>query len=104
MPAYVIANVEVTDPEGYADYRPLALGSIEAHGGRYLARGGEVEVKEGGGSWRRVVIVEFPSLERARRWYDSPEYRDARALRQRTARTDLLFVDGIAPAAGISGG
>lgn len=104
MPAYVIANVEVTDPEGYADYRPLAHSSIEAHGGRYLARGGEVEVKEGGGTWRRVVIVEFPTLERARRWYASPEYRDALALRQRTARTDLLFVDGLAPPADMTGG
>lgn len=96
MTAFVIANVEVTDPEIYKTYIPLASASVAAFGGRYIARGGAVEVQEGKTGWHRVVILEFKDLETARAWYNSPSYAEARAIRQKASRGDLLFVAGAA--------
>ena len=95
MAAYVIANLAVTDPAGFEDYRRRVLGTIEQYGGRYLVRGGAHEVVEG--DWRpaRVVVVEFPSMAQLKRWYDSEEYGPLRALRFRTARTDVVAVEGV---------
>jgi uncharacterized protein (DUF1330 family) len=95
MPAYVIASIEVTDPAGYEAYRRRVPATIAQHGGRYLARGGHVEPVEGDWHPRRLVILEFPSLAQARRWYDSDEYREARAIRLRCARGDVVFVEGL---------
>ena len=95
MPAYVILDIKVNDPAGYADYKQLAPPAIEAYGGKYLARGGAAETLEGDWQPNRVVILEFESIERARQWLDSPEYRDARALRQRTASTHSIVVQGV---------
>ena len=85
MAAYVIADVDVTDPTGFA----------EPYGGRFLIRGGAHDVAEG--DWRptRVVVLEFPTMAAARRWYDSEEYRSPKALRLRSARTHLVFVEGV---------
>ena len=95
MAAFVIADVTVTDPTGYERYKQLTPASIAAFGGRFIARGGEAAALEGVWEPARLVIVEFPSLERARAWYDSVEYRDAKAMRHRTARTNMLIVDGV---------
>ncbi len=95
MPAYVIANVEVTDPAGFEDYRKQVPATIAAYGGRYLVRGGRTETKEGSWSPNRLIVLEFESLARARAWLDSPEYRPLIALRQRTAKTDLVLAEGV---------
>ena len=95
MPAYVVVEIEVNDAETYARYKELAPPSIAAYGGHYLVRGGATELLEG--SWRppRFVILEFPSVERARAWWASPEYAPAKALRQASAQTDMILVDGL---------
>jgi uncharacterized protein (DUF1330 family) len=96
MPAYVIAEVEVTDPAAYEPYRPLAAASIARCGGRFIARGGAAELIEGEGTPQRVVVIEFPDLAAARRWYRSDEYQSALKIRQAASRGRLILVDGIA--------
>ena len=95
MPAYVVVNVRVKEPVRYEDYKRMAPASILAHGGRYLARGGRLEVLEG--DWRpeRLVILEFPSVEQAKRWWNSEAYAGAKALRQATTDTDLVILEGL---------
>lgn len=95
MLAYVIANVEVLDPEGYEEYRRQVPATIAAYGGRYLARGGATEVLEGTWSPKRCVLLEFPSMAQFRAWWDSPEYRPLRALRERTTRSSLVVTEGL---------
>ena len=95
MTAYVIAEVEVTDPVAYEEYRKQVPATIAQYGGKYLVRGGATETKEGGWAPARFVILEFPSLAQARRWYDSPEYRPALAIRQRASRSKLIFAEGL---------
>jgi len=97
MSAYVIVDVEVTDPEGYKDYIQAAPPSIAIYGGRYIARGGATETLEGEWLAKRLVILEFPSMEQARAWLNSPEYAPARALRHKYAKTNMVLVDGFAP-------
>jgi len=93
--AYVIALVDIKDPVRYESYRQMVLPTITAHGGRFIARGGRTEVLEGAWSPRRVVIVEFPSLEGAKAWWSSPEYSEAKALRQATSEGTLIVVEGV---------
>jgi len=95
MVAYVIADVEVTDPAAYEAYRKQVPATIEKYGGKYLARGGATEVKEGSWMPARLVILEFPSMDQAKRWYDSPEYAPALALRERASKSKLVFVEGL---------
>ncbi len=95
MAAYVIVNVDVNDSIGYERYKALAEVSIPIYGGRYLARGAPVEVLEGEWTPTRLVILEFPDLERARAWWASAEYADGKALRQATARTDMVLTAGV---------
>jgi uncharacterized protein (DUF1330 family) len=97
MPAYVVVQIVVEDPVVYAQYRAMAPPSIAAYGGRYLVRGGASETLEGSWHPRRLVVLEFPTLERARAWWSSPEYAPAKALRQRSARSEMLLVDGVPP-------
>jgi len=94
MPAYLIAQIEVHDPVGYEEYRKLVLPSLAKYGGRFIARGGRIDVLEGDWSPRRVVICEFESIERARQWYQSEEYRPAMAIRKKTATARMIVVDG----------
>jgi uncharacterized protein (DUF1330 family) len=94
MPAYVVVSVNVKDPVRYEDYKRMVPSSLAPYGGRFLVRGGAVQVREGTWSPKRLVILEFPSLEQAKAWYDSPEYAEAKALRQATASADLLIVEG----------
>lgn len=95
MSAYVIADVEVIDPVGYEDYRQKVPATIAAHGGRYLARGGAMEVLEGAWSPKRCVILEFPSMAQFRAWWTSPEYAPLRALRERTTKSHLVVTEGL---------
>jgi uncharacterized protein (DUF1330 family) len=95
MPAYVIANVDVTDAAAYDEYRKGVLATIERYDGRFLVRGGAAQVLEGVFQPKRVVVLEFPNAARARAWWDSPEYRPLRELRQRASRGDLFVVDGV---------
>jgi uncharacterized protein (DUF1330 family) len=88
-------NVDVKDPVRYERYKQLAQESIPVFGGRYLARGAPVEVLEGHWTPKRLVILEFPSLERARAWWASTEYAEGKALRQATAHTDLVLTEGL---------
>ncbi|HXV08554.1 MAG TPA: DUF1330 domain-containing protein [Burkholderiales bacterium] len=95
MAAYVIAEVEVTDPAAYEEYRKRVPATIEQYGGKYLVRGGATESKEGGWTPARFVILEFPSMAQARRWYDSPEYAPALAIRKRASKSKLIFAEGL---------
>ena len=95
MPAYAIFDIVVTDPERYEDYKKLAPPAIAAYGGKYLARGGKLDVLEGDWEPSRIVVLEFPTAEQARAWIDSPEYREARALRHATATTNAILVVGV---------
>jgi uncharacterized protein (DUF1330 family) len=94
MPAYVIAMMTVTKPEAYEGYRTLAGPAVAKHGGRFLARGGRYEILEGGFPGSRVVILEFESFEKAKTFYDSPEYRAAREQRRGAAEFNLLILEG----------
>ncbi len=95
MPAYFIVDVEVTDPAGFEEYRQLVPGTVQKYGGRFLVRGGAVETLEGDWQPKRVVVLEFPSLEQAKRWYNSEDYRDPKELRFKTAKTRLILVEGV---------
>jgi uncharacterized protein (DUF1330 family) len=94
MRAYIIADIDVTDPAGYEAYRKRVPSTIVTHGGRFLARGGTLDVLEGSWTPKRLVIVEFPSMAALRSWYDSPEYRPLIELRSRFARSSLIAVEG----------
>lgn len=95
MPAYVVVDITVHDPVGYEEYKKLAPPAVAAYGGKYLARGGAVETLEGDWSPKRLVILEFPTVERAKQWLNSEEYRAARALRHKTATTQMIVVEGV---------
>jgi uncharacterized protein (DUF1330 family) len=95
MSAYVIVEVDVTDPEQYARYRQAVPASLDAHGGRFLARGGETSSLEGDWQPKRIVVIEFDDLEAAKRWYDSPEYREARDIRAGAATLRMIAVAGV---------
>ncbi len=94
MPAYVVVEIEVTDPIKYETYKQLAPPSIRKYGGRYLVRGGAVETLEGKWTPKRFVILEFDSMQKAKAWWSSPEYREAKLLRQATARTEMICAQG----------
>ncbi len=95
MTAYVIVDIEVIDPEGYKEYVKLAPETVKLYGGKYIARGGPNETLEGDWQARRLVILEFPSMEHARNWLNSAEYAPARALRHQYARTNMVVVEGV---------
>ena len=95
MPAYVIVDLEITDPHSFETYKQMVPGTIEKYGGRYIVRGGKVETYEGSWSPKRFVIVEFPSVDKAKAWYESTDYAEAKALRQSCTRSDLILVEGV---------
>ena len=95
MAAYILANVKVTDATRYEKYKQLAQQAVERYGGRYLVRGGETALLEGGWQHDRIVVLEFPTLERAREFYRSPEYADAREARSGCAEMKMLAVAGV---------
>jgi uncharacterized protein (DUF1330 family) len=95
MPAYVVVNVHVKDRVRYEDYKQMAPASILQYGGRYIARGGAVDVMEGEWKPERLVLLEFPTAEHARQWWNSPEYAAPKALRQTIADTQLVILEGL---------
>ncbi|HSA88497.1 MAG TPA: DUF1330 domain-containing protein [Burkholderiales bacterium] len=95
MSAYLIAEIDITDPAAYEDYRKQVPAVIARYGGKYIVRGGKVEPLEGGWSPRRVAVVEFPSMERALEFYRSPEYAPLVKIRQKASRGKLLIVEGL---------
>ena len=95
MPAYVVTEIEVIDAERYEAYKQMVAPSIAAYGGKFLVRGGATETLEGTWSPRRLVIVEFSSKAQAKAWWDSPQYAEAKALRQATARTEMVVAEGV---------
>lgn len=94
MTAYVIVDIEVTDPAGYEEYKKLAPAAVQLYGGKYIARGGSNETLEGSWKANRLVILEFENIEKAKAWLNSPEYAPARALRHRYAHTNMVVVAG----------
>lgn len=97
MAAYIVVEVDVKDPERFEDYRAMVPASLEVYGGKYLVRGGAMENLEGDWKPPRMVILEFDSVEQAKRWWDSDEYREARDLRQEAADTRMIVVEGYSP-------
>lgn len=95
MSAYVVVNVTVNDPKRYEDYKALAPASIAQYGGKYLARGGKAEVLEGSWKPNRLVLLEFPSLEKAKQWWASSEYAKAKSIRQSCSTAELVVVEGL---------
>ena len=96
MSAYVVVQVEVMDPEGYEGYKSMVPSSLAVYGGKFVVRGGACETLEGAWQPKRLVVLEFPSVAKAKAWWNSDEYRDAKALRQRTAKTEMIVVEGLA--------
>ena len=94
MAGYVVVQVDVKDPEGYQEYVKLVPPSLAAYGGRFKVRGGKTETLEGSWIPKRLVILEFDSAEQAKKWWASPEYAAAKAIRQRCAVTELLVAEG----------
>jgi len=94
MAAYVIAEIEVTDPAAYEDYRKQVPGVVEKYKGKFIVRGGRIESMEGGWSPKRLVVVEFPSMDQALKFYRSPEYKPLIGLRQKASRGKLVIVEG----------
>jgi len=95
MPAYVIVETDIHDPDRYERYKAASPGAVASGGGRFVARGGELAVLEGDWEPTRLVILEFPDLDAVRRWYDSPEYVEARKLREGAARLRMVAVEGL---------
>jgi len=95
MAGYVIADVNVTNAAAYEEYRKLVPASIKKYGGKYLVRGGKHERLEGTWTPSRLVVIEFASVEQARRWYLSEEYRRAKEVRKRTAVSNVIIVEGL---------
>ncbi|PYK30528.1 MAG: DUF1330 domain-containing protein [Verrucomicrobia bacterium] len=95
MAAYIIVEIEVTDPVGYEHYKNLAGPTVEKYGGKYIVRGGKTEVLEGDWQPKRIVVLQFPNAERAKEWLNCEEYREPRKMRHATAKTNMIVVDGV---------
>ncbi|MBI2985622.1 MAG: DUF1330 domain-containing protein [Deltaproteobacteria bacterium] len=95
MAAYVITEIDITDPIGYEEYKKMGPPTVAAYGGKFVARGGKAEVLEGSWTPKRIVILQFDSLERAKEWWSSKEYGPAKQVRQRTAVTNMIVVEGV---------
>ncbi len=95
MPAYVVADVEVTDPIAFAEYVKAGPAIVAAHGGTYVVRGGTVEVLEGGWAPTRLTIIRFDSAAQARAWIQSSDYRPLREIRHQAARSKIVIVEGV---------
>jgi uncharacterized protein (DUF1330 family) len=95
MPAYIIVEADVTDPEQYEQYKAASPGAVAAGGGRFIVRGGETVTLEGDWQPKRIVVLEFPDLEAAKRFYDSQDYQDAIKLREGAANFKMVAVEGV---------
>jgi len=95
MAAYVIVEISITDPNEYEEYKKLTPASIAAYDGRFIVRGGQTASLEGDWQPERIVVLEFPSVVRAKEWWNSDEYAKAKEIRQRTAHTKMIVVEGV---------
>jgi len=95
MSAYVIVEIEIVDPAGYEEYKRLAGATVEKYGGKYIVRGGKTEVLEGDWQPKRIVVLQFDSMQRAKNWLHCEEYREPRKMRHRTASTNMILVEGV---------
>ena len=95
MTAYVIVDINVTDPIRYEEYKKLAAPTVEFYGGKYIARGGKTETLEGDWSPTRLVILQFENIEQAKSWHNSVEYSQAKSLRYETAISNMVVIEGI---------
>ena len=94
MPAYVIVEIEINDPVEYEEYKKLTPATIAAFDGKFVVRGAKTESLEGNWNPERIVVLQFPSVTKAKEWWNSEEYTIAKSIRQRTAKTKMLVVDG----------
>ena len=95
MSAYVIVEIDILDPAGYEEYKKLASATVEKYGGKYIVRGGRTEVLEGDWDPKRIVVLEFESMHRAKEWLYCEEYSEPRKMRHRTAKTNMVVVEGV---------
>lgn len=95
MPAYLIADIEVTDPTAFEQYRSQVPATIAAHGGRYLVRGGATQIAEGTWQPKRVIVLEFPTMQQLQGWYNSPEYQKILPLRLNASKGNAVMVEGV---------
>jgi uncharacterized protein (DUF1330 family) len=95
MPAYVLAEIEITNPEGYKEYTAHVPATIAQYGGRFVVRGGKATALEGEWPERRRVLIEFPTADAARQWFDSPEYEKPKEMRRANSKGRLLLLEGI---------
>ncbi len=95
MAAYIIVQLEITDPETYDTYRAQVPATLEQFGGQFIVRGGGMEILEGDWPWPRMVILKFPDMDAAKVWHASPEYQGPKALRQAASKGNMIVVDGI---------
>lgn len=95
MPVYLITEIDVTDPQGYEQYRSRVGKSLEQYGARFLVRGGAIEVMEGNWNPERVVMCVFDNMEKVRAWYNSKEYQELKRVRENTAKMNMVAVEGI---------
>ena len=94
MPAYIIVDVEITNPTAYEEYKKHTPGSLKPFNGKFIVRGGAVETLEGDWTPGRIVVLEFPTLEQAKAWWDSPGYAPAKLIRQQASKTRMIVVEG----------
>lgn len=95
MPAYIIVDVNVTNPARYEDYKKLTPGSLLPYEGKFIVRGGKTETLEGGWTPGRMVVLEFPNAEKARAWWSSDGYAPAKTIRQSASITQMILVEGV---------
>ena len=95
MPAFIIVQISVRDAREYEEYKLLTPASLENYGGKFVVRGGETETLEGSWKPERLVVLQFPTAQKARDWWNSPEYAAAKKLRQRVAETEMILVQGV---------
>ena len=95
MSAYLIAEIEVTDPETYEEYRRQVAATVEQYGGRFLVRGGAIHGLEGAWTPKRLVVIEFPNMAKLREWYHFEEYERLKRIRQRSSTGKVLAVEGV---------
>ncbi len=95
MSAYIIVDVKVTDLQTYQGYTKLVPATVEAYGGKFIVRGGKAETLEGDWQPNRVVVLEFASVEKAKAWWNSDEYREPKALRHSASEAQMIVVEGV---------
>ncbi len=95
MAAYVVVDIDVHDLDRYEEYKPLAAPTVGAHGGKYLVRGGAVEIIEGEWQPKRFVVLEFSTVEQAKEWWSSQDYAPAKKIRHEAAKTNMILVQGV---------